>query len=82
VLIVDRLCTQGADQRRLIAAPATPQLEPSPCAEGQQRLTNRSGCSRHKHALAALYVGGTVKKLHDHEKPRGPFFFDPDQPCR
>src|SRR5262249_56287181 len=52
-----------ADQRRMLAARATPQLEAGEPAEGEQRLTDGAGGSMHEHALASLHPRRAVKQL-------------------
>src|SRR5262249_59352505 len=53
-LVVDRRGAQLADQRRMLAARATPQLEAGEPAEGEQRLTDGAGGSLHHHPPPSL----------------------------
>jgi hypothetical protein len=60
-VVVDRRAAELADQRRVLAACSTPQLESGHPAEREQRLTD--GGSMHEHALASLHPGWAVKEL-------------------
>jgi hypothetical protein len=47
----------------MLAARGGPQLEASQPAEGEQRLTDGTGCSIHEYALVALHPGCPVQEL-------------------